>query len=111
MEKHFSTNKREPEARDPAILRSSMATLVKPLVEVPDGPPDTSTGEDLIMEDASLNISRANLMRIQPIRRAERTANASGSANCNSVPGEQINQEIDPSLSSELFVQSPSLTA
>ena len=111
MEKHFSTNKRELEARDPAILQSSMATLVKPLVEVLDGPPNTSMGEDLIVEDASLNISRANLMRIQPIRRAERTTNASGSTNCNSVPGEQINQEIDPSLSSELFVQSPSLTA
>ena len=109
LEKHFSTNKREPEARDSAILRSSMATLVKPLVEVPDGPPDTSTGEDLIMEDASLNISRANLMRIQPIRRADRTENASGSANCSSVPGEQIDQETDPGTSSEVFVQSPSL--
>jgi hypothetical protein len=109
VEKYFSTNKQEPEARDTAILRPSMATLVKPLVEVPDGSPDTSTGQDLIVEDASLNISRANLMRIQPIRRADRTANASGSANCNSMPGEQIDQEIDTSLSSERFVQSPSL--
>uniref|UniRef100_A0A2N9IFC0 CCHC-type domain-containing protein n=1 Tax=Fagus sylvatica TaxID=28930 RepID=A0A2N9IFC0_FAGSY len=51
------------------FFRSGVATVGKPLVGVLDGPTSTKTGEYTSVEDATVNISGASLVRIKSLRR------------------------------------------
>uniref|UniRef100_A0A2N9EZA8 CCHC-type domain-containing protein n=1 Tax=Fagus sylvatica TaxID=28930 RepID=A0A2N9EZA8_FAGSY len=107
LEVHISNNEGKPNSGFPPLLRSGVANLEKPLVGVLDRPTSSKNGELSSVEDASINFSGANLVRIESLRATNRKENAGGATNCNLLSGQQNSEETDPSVSPKFSFQSP----
>ena len=109
LEVHLPTDKGKPGPRLTLVLRSGVATVGKPLVGVLDRPSSTKTGEYISVEDPTVNISGASLVRIKSLRGALRKENVSGTTDYYLLSGQQNIKEADSSLPTELTFQSHDL--
>ncbi|GMY25937.1 hypothetical protein FCV25MIE_21179 [Fagus crenata] len=109
LEVHLPTNEGKPGPGLTPVLRSGVATVGKPLVGVLDGPTSTKTGENTSVEDATVNISGASLVRIKSLRGALRKENVSGTTDCCLLSRQQNTKEVDSSIPTKLTFQSPDL--
>ncbi|GMY25938.1 cytochrome p450 71d8 [Fagus crenata] len=106
LEVHLPTNQGKPGPGLTPVLRSGVATVGKPLVGVLDGPTSTKTGENTSVEDATVKISGASLVRIKSLRGALRKENVSGTTDCCLLSGQQNTKEVDSSIPTKLTFQS-----
>jgi hypothetical protein len=101
MEEHLSSHKREPVSRNSPILRPGLASVDKPLVGVHDGSPCPKKSSDFSVEDATINITGANLVRIKPLGGTSRKEDVGRSTNSSLLSGQSSSEEVTPSLSSK----------
>jgi hypothetical protein len=90
LEVHLPTDKGKPSPGLTLVLRSGVATVGKPLVGVLDRPSSTKTGEYISVEDPTVNISGASLVRIKSLRGALRKENVNGTTDYCLLSGNRI---------------------